>query len=391
MTANVVGPDLPSKRLAFGFDSGKDSASGRFDVVVIGGGPAGTCVGIALAAAGRSVAVIERSRYDGARVGEILPPEIRLPLMELGAWEPFLQDAHAPSPGIMSVWGSPTPSFRDFVLSPYGSGWHVDRRRFDAMLAGVAASRGVTFYHAARVRQGERNASGAWRVQFDMCASRMEVRAAVLVDATGRAASPIRRLGGRRVVSDRLVGVVGYLTPVAQPVADEALGMIEAAECGWWYSAQLPSGHCVAALMTDGDLLPSAYEHLTTFWRAELQDAPYSAARLATRSLAGRLRLVAASTSRMSYIAGDGRVAVGDAAATLDPLSSQGVYRALISGLQAALAVDAHLRGKRRALADYSAARIVDYERDLKARTGYYRFERRWCHATFWKRRLFLL
>lgn len=92
------------------------------DVAIIGGGPAGTAAAIALARSGSSVVVLERSRYDRIRVGEILPPAVRLPLSALGVWDRFLGDRCVPSPGIVSAWGSPRLRGNDFVLDPYGSG-----------------------------------------------------------------------------------------------------------------------------------------------------------------------------------------------------------------------------------------------------------------------------
>jgi 2-polyprenyl-6-methoxyphenol hydroxylase-like FAD-dependent oxidoreductase len=56
----------------------------RFDVVVIGGGPAGTAVALALVTQGVSVLVVERSNYQQLRFGETLPPEIQPTLSRLG-------------------------------------------------------------------------------------------------------------------------------------------------------------------------------------------------------------------------------------------------------------------------------------------------------------------
>ena len=105
------------------------------DVAVVGGGPAGAATALALARAGYTVTVLERSRYDAFRIGETLPPAVKRPLMELGVWDQFLATGTLESPGIVSAWGRPDPYDNDFIVNPDGPGWHVDRRGFDAMLA----------------------------------------------------------------------------------------------------------------------------------------------------------------------------------------------------------------------------------------------------------------
>ena len=113
-----------------------------FDVAVIGGGPAGASAAIALArnGRGRSVAVLERSGYETARVGETLPPEAQVPLGQLGVWERFLAQDHTPSPRTSAAWGQADLEENQFICNPYGNGWHLDRQRFDAMLASAASS-----------------------------------------------------------------------------------------------------------------------------------------------------------------------------------------------------------------------------------------------------------
>src|SRR5262245_58955539 len=110
----------------------------EFDVVILGGGPAGAGCALALCQNGFSVLLIERSKYDAKRIGETLPPAIRKLLNCLGVWDQFLQEKHCPAIGTFSAWGQADLYENASIYNPYGTGWHVDRTRFDAMLASAA-------------------------------------------------------------------------------------------------------------------------------------------------------------------------------------------------------------------------------------------------------------
>jgi flavin-dependent dehydrogenase len=97
--------------------------------------------------------------------------------------------------------------------------------------------------------------------------------------------------------------------------------------------------------------------------------------------------VLAAGTARLSSPAGTGWLAVGDAAATFDPISSQGILTALLTGQAAGRTVARALDGDRRAPLEYLElwhAIIDDYERE---RTRCYGAEHRFPASPFWDRR----
>src|SRR5206468_5578445 len=65
-------------------------------------------------------------------------------LRELGVWEAFVADGHAPCFGNTSAWGSGELRHHDFLRDPLGHGWHIDRHRFERRLSERAASAGAT-------------------------------------------------------------------------------------------------------------------------------------------------------------------------------------------------------------------------------------------------------
>ena len=157
-----------------------------------------------------------------------------------------------------------------------------------------------------------------------------------------------------RIVYDRLIGLVGFI-PAADLNGDRRT-LVEAIECGWWYSAPLPDGQHVTALMTDADLLPLGQAARTAFWRDQLQQAPHIEARVGHSAISPITRVASACSSRSPTVAANDWVAVGDAAAAFDPLSSHGVSWALESGLMAAEAIDRRLCGHPKALTHLQTA-----------------------------------
>ena len=98
-----------------------------YAVAVIGGGPAGAVAARVLAQAGVDNLLVDARSPEGFRVGESLVPAARTILTELGLWDRFLGSDHVPCYGNMAAWGSSELVEMDFIRSPYGHGWHLDR------------------------------------------------------------------------------------------------------------------------------------------------------------------------------------------------------------------------------------------------------------------------
>jgi flavin-dependent dehydrogenase len=356
---------------------------GAFDVLVLGGGPAGNAAALALRRAGRSVAVLERSHYDNERVGETLAPEVGPALARLGVLDVMATVPGRTSPGVVSLWGGDEAGETDFLFNPYGPGRHVDRSRFDAALADCAASAGATVVRGAVPASAEPIAGG-WVVTAEVKCSPVRFVARWLLDATGRAAWLARRRGATPVRADRLVAVVARVGGTAGP--DDRLA-IEARPDGWWYVAPLPGDAAVAAFLTDSDLLPSG-EWLRPFWERQRASARMVGARFRGPAAGGRLRVVPASAGWAGTAAGTGWLTIGDAAVVYDPLSGAGVWKSLHSGMRAAEALLAAKDDNPGALVGYGAACQAEYHSHLIARSRVYAAVDDWPEHPFWQRRL---
>jgi flavin-dependent dehydrogenase len=353
-----------------------------YDVIVIGGGPAGAAAALALARNGLEVAVLAKPDSGIPRVGETVPPAIVRPLAQLGLWNEFLAARHAEAPGFVSIWGGDQPYENDFIFNAYGPGWHLDRARFDAMLLAAAQAAGAEIFDVA-ARDCARESRSKWKILIENSDGGETLAARWLVDATGRVAWLGRRLGATRHRMDRQVALVRF-APVA--TTGEPRTMIESRPDGWWYAAALPQNRAVAAFFTDADLLPRSAPDRARLWRRMLAQTQLIAKVYPGSNVESPVHTVAAFSGRSLPYAGNNWLAIGDASHFYDPLSGQGICKALSSALRGAETISASTASGR-GIDDFIAAGNWEFEQYIIRYSTYYRSERRWLTNSFWRRR----
>ncbi|HET6762826.1 MAG TPA: FAD-dependent oxidoreductase [Longimicrobiaceae bacterium] len=367
------------------------------DVAVVGGGPGGCAAAITLRAhtPGLSVVLLEASAYGGTRLGETLPPPAAAVLEHLGVAAEFAAQGHHAAYGTAAAWGSAAAHENDFVFHVRDVGWHLDRAAFDAMLHRHAAARGADARTSARVEDARRRAGGGWTLAL---AGGGCVETRLVVDATGAHAAFARRhVGARPTEGDRLAGFVRFFpAPAVADPSDDIAGppgdprtLVEAFRDGWWYTAPLPGGARVVACMTDSDIAREMGIANGERWMDVLREtAPQVGACIAGCGDAGPVVVRAARSRRLDRVAGADWMAVGDAASSFDPLSSQGITKALRSGIFAAYAAgDLLAKGDDAGIRRYERFVAQEFAAFETTRARYYGEERRWPGSKFWRRR----
>jgi flavin-dependent dehydrogenase len=360
----------------------------KVDVAVVGGGPAGTACALTFRRySDLRVVVLERGDYSATRVGETIGPGLRPLLVYLGLWEKFIRDGHRPAHATAASWGSDEIFRQEFFFAGRGEGWHLDRRRFDRRLALEVGEAGGTMLLKCAFRSIARARSGGWLLAAEPKDGRqLQISARFVIDATGRAAAVARHLDARPEVVDQLVGVTGFID-FREPFQDEHFALVEACAEGWWYSACLPRRRMAVAFMTDAEIVRELDAQHVPGWRSLLAATRHTRARVESGTQPKILFVRPAGSQMLRPPAGDGWLAVGDAAAAFDPLSSMGIGHALSTGMHAARAVQGALQGDDELLNKYVKGIAKNFKQFLEIRRSFYAAEQRWTEAPFWNRR----
>lgn len=332
------------------------------------------------------ILLLERGHFAGPKAGETLPPQCRILFERLGIWEAFLAEGHLPAFGSKSAWGDGHVASQEFMTTVQRNGWHLDRERFDAFMAQQAVLAGVEILLDTSMRNCRR-AAGGW--ELEVHGHPESISCKLLVDATGRSASVARQAGADLLRFDHLTGTMAVFE--GSSILDRDT-LVEACPRGWWYSALLPGQKMACAFFTDASIAAELRIHQLEGWKAMLAQAPLSAQRILPllHVQTPELKAWPAQSQRLSMPIGLDWIAVGDAAAAFDPLSSQGIFFALRSALMAAFACADLLAGgeeAENAVQKYRGSQAEQFVGYWEVRRDFYQMEQRWATEPFWKSR----
>lgn len=343
------------------------------DVIVIGGGPAGSTASTLLADRGYRVQLFERERFPRFHIGESLIPQTYWVLERLGML-PKLRDSRFVkkySVQFIDQRGRLSEPFYFVDHRPHESSqtWQVRRSEFDELMLSNAREHGVTVHEGARVLEvlfeGQR-AVGV-RVQCEGESVR-EVRASVVIDSSGQSTLLMDRLGLREwdPVLKKAALWTYWKGAYRDAGRDEGGTMVIQTEGknGWFWYIPLHDDVISVGVVAAYDYLfeNRTSKDLETIYFEEVARAPGLQPRLAQATRCDVFRAQKEYSYRAKQAAGDGWALVGDAFGFLDPLYSSGVLLALTSG---AMAADAIADGLDQG--DTSAAQLRRWEADYNA------------------------
>ena len=336
-------------------------SSSTYDVVVIGGGPAGSTTSTLLAQHGLKVGLFEREKFPRFHIGESLIPETYWVLKRLNML-PKMQRSHfIKKYSVQFVNASGKLSapfyFRDNKPHECSQTWQVVRSEFDQMMLDNAREHGVEAFDGVHVVDVLFEGDRATGVRIQDQDGRRDISAKVVVDASGQAAMLQNRFKLR--LWDPILNKGAIWTywkgAYRDTGRDEGATMVlqTVTKNGWFWYIPLHDDIVSVGVVAPFDYLFKGRNGHEQTYHEEVESCPAVKDRVSKATRATGYFATRDYSYRAKEVAGNGWVLVGDAFGFLDPLYSSGVLLALRSGEMAADAIAEGLKS-----GDVSAAQL---------------------------------
>src|SRR4030095_4926685 len=326
-----------------------DKNNNNYDVIVMGGGPAGSSIASILSREGRRVVLFEKEQFPRHHIGESLMTDTYWTFQRMG----FLEKLKA-SPFVVrysvqfaNSTGRESRPFYFFEANHHESAvtWQVTRAVFDQMLIEHAEEQGATVYQQTTIKQvlfdGER-ACGVEAQMPDGSVQRFEAK--VVVDATGQSAILSNKFRWRvRDPELKKAVLYSYFKGAhREPDLNGGATLVlrtPPGSGGWFWYIPLENDITSVGIVADPDyLMKDRGKDLAKIFDEEIEKCESCRRRVAGAERVDKIYSIVDYSYRSKRCAGDGFILIGDAYGFLDPIYSSGVLLAL---KMAELAADA--------------------------------------------------
>lgn len=322
----------------------------QYDVVVIGGGPAGsTCAGL-VSQEGVRTLLLEREAFPRFHVGESLMPECYWPLKRLGMIERMKSSRFTPKKSVQFVAASGKES-QPFYFTQHdprecSTTWQVERADFDKMLFDRAAELGADCYDQVRVLDVLTDETGkkvtGVRIRTKD-GSTSDIGSRVVVDASGQSSLIANRLNLRHHLPNlKKAAIWGYYRNAKRDEGDNAGATIvlhTVNKNSWFWFIPLSNDITSIGCVGDNDYILKTGMSVEDRYALEMERCPGLGQRLEGAERVGKLHVAKEYSYWTKQHAGEGWVLIGDAFGFLDPIYSSGVYFALVMADKASTAI----------------------------------------------------
>lgn len=316
------------------------------EVVIIGGGPAGSTAATVLAQAGRKILVLEKEKFPRFHVGESLLPYNRQIFEEIGVWPKIAAAGFMKKRGAQFLMGNGSLrirlNFSNGSFNKYQEAIHVERSKFDDLLLTHAREAGAEVREECQVLEYHVGADDVTVRYRDAGGAEQEIRSKFLIDASGLSNLTANSDSLREYYSGhKKVAIFGHFANIDMPQGDERGDiLIVRRENSWFWLIPLEDNKTSAGLVLDRADLQKLGKDIGKIFHDAVQDTLAVRDRFARAEAVGALHAVTDFSYRNSRLVEPRLVRVGDASGFIDPVFSSGVMLAMSSARHGAKAVD---------------------------------------------------
>lgn len=306
------------------------------DVLIVGNGLSGLLLSLLLQRAGIDHRLLaKRQPKAGPALGETLPPATLVLLHQLGLL-PLFESAASKTYGYHALWGTAAvQSTHFFHHRPFGYGLKLDKPALLSRLAQLAQEPLFADQTDAPCAEGDR-----WSLCYTQAGQSKEIKARLLVDATGRNRALVRKLSTIEH-HDQQLAFTCHLPLIRHPELKHGV-FTELLDWGWGMVSRLNAQQQVMTLFTDKAHPLCGQLKKIESWSSLLANSRYLRQLLPSEHSA-RVFGAEAGSSIAKAVTGRNWLAIGDAAMAFDPLSSHGNSNAIWCAQAAAQAIKQEL------------------------------------------------
>ncbi|MBO0858230.1 MAG: tryptophan 7-halogenase [Chloracidobacterium sp.] len=343
----------------------------NFDVIVMGGGPAGSSVASILAREGRKVVLFEKEQFPRHHIGESLMTETFWTFQRMGLLEKLKQSQFVRKYSVQfaNPQGKESRPFYFFEANHHESAvtWQVTRAVFDQMLIEHAAEQGVAVYQKTKVKQVLFEGDAAVGVEALMAdGSLQRFGAKVVVDATGQTAMLSNKFRWRmRDPKLKKAVLFSYFKGARrEPDLNGGATLVlrtEPGSNGWFWYIPLENDITSVGIVADPEyLVKGRGQDLAKIFNEEVEKCEPCRNRVEGAERVDKIYSILDYSYRSKRNSGNGFILIGDAYGFLDPIYSSGVLLALKMSELAADAIHDAFKHN-----DFSGERLGQFQSKL--------------------------
>ena len=344
----------------------REKPQGACDVLVIGGGPAGSTIAALLAQRGRDVLLLEKARHPRFHIGESLLP-LNMPLFEKLGVAAEIEQIGMPKYGaeFVSPWhGKPAHvDFRNALDKSFPAAYQVRRSEFDEILFRNAVRKGARAIEGCRVTGVEFHAEGAIVTACHEDGRRQQWEARFVADASGRDTVLGNQFGiKRRSTRNNTAAIFGHFSGATRlPGRQEGNISLFWFDHGWFWFIPLADGATSIGAVCTPAYMKSRKTDPERFFLDTIALCPALNDRLRDARLVSPVTATGNYSYDVQRAAGSHYLMLGDAYTFIDPVFSTGVLIAMQSGFAGADTIATCLDEPRRARSALKA-----YDRSMR-------------------------